>query len=158
MKASIKNKLVSSLVKLDKKFPQIANGGCGIFASLLANELSKSGIDFSIHIAHNSLEEQMDAWIAKNDSEGSIDLSGINGFAWEHIYIKVDGKLIDSCGVYNYTCDNERFDDLYASAPISSNMLSQLITSSDVEWNMKFDRKKVKALSVEVTAMVSNNF
>jgi hypothetical protein len=157
MKASIKNKLVSSLVKLDKKYPQIANGGCGIFASLLASELTNSGIDFTIHIAHNSLCHQMDAWIAENDSEGSIDLSGIDGFTWEHIYIKVDGKLIDSCGVYDYACDNIKFEDLYASAPISSNMLTQLVASPK-RWNSKFDKSKVTSLSADVTAMVKSNF
>ena len=158
MKASIKNNLVSSLVKIDKKFPQIANGGCGIFASLLANELTNSGIDFSIHLGHLALQHKIDGWIAENDTDGSIDFKGLNGFVWEHIYIKVDGKFIDSCGVYDEIYDNLRFEDLYESAPISSNMLSQLITSADVDWNSKFDTNKTEALSTEVASMVSKVF
>jgi hypothetical protein len=158
MKSSIKKKLVSSLVKLDKKYPQIANGGCGIFASVLATELSKSGIDFSLHIAHGSLMSKVDLWIAENDSDGSIDLSGLYNFSWNHVYVKVDGELIDSSGVYVNTFCNPRFDDLDLSTPISSNMLTQLINSTEIDWNQTFERSNVEALTSDIASMVNNNF
>lgn len=101
--------LIKNILRINSILPFIELGGCGHFSYLLHNKLKeKYGIESEIvyeYGPHENCEIQ-----------------------FSHILIKINGKVIDNQGVYDYS-------DSYL--PLDIDTLSDLINRKDI-WNQKF--------------------
>jgi hypothetical protein len=103
------SELNENISRIDSKLPYIELGGCGIFSYLLHNKLKdKYGIESEI-VYQYGLHENCE-------------------IQFSHILIKIDDKVIDNKGMYEY---HEGYRHL------TIDKLEELVNRKDI-WNNKF--------------------
>ena len=144
--------LAKRLRAIGKKIPNINYGGCGVFAEALHAALAKSGIKSAIAIV-------------SREGDGVIrSVNELNFAQFMHMVVRVDGKYLDSDGVYASNTltavSNSRAkygfmaDKLDVAHPKALKAMNRLAG----EWNPMFDRTNIRRMRKMVRDAVDSAF
>lgn len=128
----------------------INSGGCGIFAILLSDELTKMGIDHKIialYMPHDGSEKdnadvKLTEFINTGKKKGKLGIS--------HVVIKLDELYLDSSGIVNPQALRAR-----TRVEIPKDKLQQLVDEK-INWNPTFDRGCTNVIKEKLAYMFSN--
>lgn len=129
---------------INEKVPYINHGGCGIFAEKLYILLCSLNLKPKlIIITDNSL--------GMDERVKGAGYCTKHGYAFiTHIVIKLNGKYIDSTGIYKTTdaiCDYHKYS--FRERQVSTTLTLEKLKewNADVmQWNRKFNRKHIKTI------------
>lgn len=137
---------VKEVIKINKQYPYINYGGCGVFAERLYDKLKLFGYKPKIVVLVNS--KQCFADSMKMLDERGLDYYWINrteGFS--HIMVKVNGYYVDSEGMYKSQADMPskwRYYDIYEKGMKIGSL--RKCTADERFWNDRFDRYDIPAI------------
>jgi len=144
--------LAKRLRAIGKKIPNINYGGCGVFAYALHAALAKSGIKSAIAI------------VSRKGNGVIRSVNELDGAHFMHMIVRVDGKYLDSDGVYagntltavsnsraKYGWMADKLDVAHPKALTAMNKLAD-------EWNPRFDRTNIRIVKKMVRAAVDSAF
>lgn len=132
-----KTKLDKVMKKIDKTYVTLNYGGCGAFAKELGDIIKKKGFEVKYLLVISRKDEIKES--IRNNNSGKI--SGFRGTSWCHIMLIVNGKLVDSEGVFNRL--NERFGGKKYGIKLSENVLETWLGEDYYrDWNPTFNREK----------------
>ncbi len=127
----ITKKINDSLNFINKKYPHINYGGCGLFAYYLSETLEHK-YDFETEIFYipykspPALKKNYDIW-------------------FKHIFIRIDNYLIDNNGFRHIS----KFDKL---KPLSREKLFEMINIREL-WNDRFDHTKSEEMVMDIKSI-----
>lgn len=101
----VANELYEEYKPINEKVKYINHGGCGIFAEHLYYTLIKLGLKPSLGVITRNVKGMRERIIAWKTHSGAVAESVFvvnHGYACiDHIVVILEGKIIDSEGVYN---------------------------------------------------------
>jgi uncharacterized protein YvpB len=161
----IANELYKHYKSLNEDIPNINNGGCGAFAEHLYLTLVKLGLKPTLAVATNNIlamEYRIKAWrlfgekaectyqmrLNNDYPENYFNYERHYGYAIiAHIIILLDGKFIDSSGVYSKFKTLQvkgRYEKgLYEGLPIE---VLKAWNDKGTFWNNDFNRQHIKTI------------
>ena len=125
---------------ITKRVNHVNRGGCGVYASLLGEELKKTKVKFEyVILFRGSIDkydnEEIENGIANND------VDTINQYAWTHVMIKLNNrKFIDGEGVYPSA---QMSGKKLKHKEISEELLNGMLDKTYI-WNPMFKRQTEK--------------
>lgn len=142
----IKNKLSEILIKLDQTYTTLNCGGCGAFAKVLGDVLKKKGhkVKYLLVLAYKPHVEIANQYTNKNK------IPELNRLNWTHIMTIVDGKLVDSEGVFNKLNDRYKSGGRYGVKLPEKTLNDWLSPEYKSNWNPIFDRKLIPKIKKEL--------
>lgn len=140
-----KVKLENTMNKLNKAYRTINHGGCGVFAKELGEVLKTKGYKVKYLLVFWNYTA-LSMYVSTNKPNSVRELNRLN---WGHIMVLVDGKLIDTDGVFNKL--NEKFPIIrngrkYAVSLDESVLNEWLGDDYRYNWNDTFDRERLEPL------------
>ena len=140
--------LVENYQDINQKVRNLNRGGCGVFAENLYHTLIKMGYEPELGVITKN-KIGMDR-ILTNKSEFNKKGMYFGGqrATVDHVVVILNGKLIDSRGIWNNA--NECWKTIYCknyklSSLLSIEMLYEW-NRDEYFWNYKFDRRNIKTI------------
>lgn len=134
--------------KVGRVFDNINAGGCGIFAFLLARELTNIGVSCEIFWLGSGQPSEED--ILEVETLRQLNEKGMH---CDHIFVKCGGRYIDCKGAH------ESFEEAgwYNSgqATISNYKSIEHIITRTEGWNTWFDRGQIPKIEKAVKELIS---
>jgi uncharacterized protein YdeI (YjbR/CyaY-like superfamily) len=126
--------------ELNKKVRAINCGGCGCYAISLSDTLKELGYQHKFVVVFHRKESLINGKKFLQEE----NMTDFLHCGWTHIMLKVNGKLIDSEGIFNNLSDRYQESRKYHSI-VDERYVKELVDNEDV-WNPMFDRKHVKKI------------
>lgn len=147
--------VLEKLRELNSNIPHISQGGCGVFAVTLYEQLIKlnSSFDVELILFTNSDEFSVNEAIYKASTEldGDFTLDDINRHCvfFDHIIVKYGPYFIDNSGVYDSLDLLLRFWSWPNYMTIGYSIIKQISEYCD-GWNDRFNRDYIPRLIDEI--------
>lgn len=154
---SKENKIISSVIdylqkKVVKDIPNVNHGGCGVVAEELYHIFSSLNFKPKI-VVMTSMPNSVKKFIKNSEITGE-------SIALNHIIISIEGKYVDSTGVYKSAKSlvESNFDGRYKIVSgLTINQLA-LLNKNYPHWNSSFDREKnIPKIKRRVKKILVNN-
>lgn len=141
--------------ELEGNYFNLNSGGCGIIAYLLAKELCKAGFKAEIVWLSYSKMNTINFDNALNNNK-KLTLLELNKFGVVccHCFVKVNGKLVDSTGVYK-TLKETRWSPYVIIKKLNWKTLEPIVLSPE-GWNTMFQRNQIPQIKKSIKKIVKN--
>jgi hypothetical protein len=139
-------KIETALLRVNAEHPQINDGGCGAFARVLGRYLSEMGYQVqykAVYRMHHSIQQG-------NEAVSNREYFSWFYTSWTHIVVIVNGKIIDSSGIYKklYEHNNPNYASCYLGDPFPPEALDKILSAEyKHEWNHMFNRSTMGAIA-----------
>lgn len=135
--------------KIGDEYEYVNRGGCGIFAYMLAEELTRIGIKNEICWLAFELFDMEDF----NKCSTLYELNNL-GIRCVHVLVVVDGWFIDCEGVFKSPeAAGWRGYDMNI---ISDYKILERVVSNGQGWNNCFDRNQIPSMESDIKNIISN--
>lgn len=153
---SFLSNLTTALLTVNNKYTTINYGGCGAFAKILNDILLSKG--YNVKYVMLSRHDSTIRNINMNCSSCMLDVNirNIADDAWDHIMLLVNGRLIDSTGIYSKVKEIPEFENYKLSVPLPVKCFNT-ITSPKYNgmWNRKFQRSLIPDIEKELQTLIN---
>lgn len=131
----ITNIIVPKFQEINARIENINNGGCGVFAESAFNMLSELGLKPKLVIIALDSVKSLTKSCVSNKASFSYT-------PFHHIVIQINGKYLDSKGLYNNLSETEHYKSGFGVVKgLPIDLLSEW-NKEEFGWNPKFDREK----------------
>lgn len=85
-----------------------------------------------------------------------VNIENIANDAWDHIMLLVNGKLIDSTGIYNKVKDVPEYEDYMLSVPLPLTCFETITSEKYANmWNKCFQRSLIPNIEKELQTLIN---
>jgi len=123
---------------IEKRVNRVNSGGCGLYAKMLGDILSKNKIKFEYVILFRqkvTRDKDLKNYIENND----VKMVN-NWYHWSHVMVKIGKNYVDAVGVFNSPMFN---GSILETKKVSDKFLNDLLEQKHF-WNPTFNRKTEK--------------
>lgn len=139
-------KINEAMGVIGSKFPNIACGGCGLFAKSLGNILEGLGVEFDYVLIHHT-----EYGMARgNEGINNNIVRDVIHSSWTHVMIKVGNKYIDNEGVFHTKAEvlGKYSRDKYIGEPLGKNLFLRFVSPRYKSgWNDEFNRRQMGGIT-----------
>ena len=156
----LRNSLNRLATQLITKWPWIDNGGCGVVAALVSQELNRIGVPavglFPLHPIYSP-----DCWSIDKARAGIQDPLNAAVFDWEdnggNFYHIVTGFTLNGCDwVFDATNGCKEARDNYAEGHMTTEEMIAVSITNDYGWNPAFHRGAIPHVELMIKHEMSN--